>query len=205
MCKVESKERGRRGTMWQFESKEVCESLCFHSKSECAGVRKLVVWDGVCGAVSARSRRAARLILGIAFLWNFGVCSYIGGSNCRALDALAGEFNQQVAHTWIAQSRGMRGIMCKVENKERGRSGTMWQFESKEVRESLCFRSKSECAGGRKLVVWDGVCGAVSARGPSNSGHSFSLKFWCVQLYWGKQLQIARRNGRRVQSRGSSQ
>ena len=43
------------------------------------------------------------------------------------------------------------------------------------------------------------MCGAVSARGPSNSGHSFSLKFWCVQLYWGKQLQIARRNGRRVQ------
>ena len=93
----------------------------------------------------------------------------------------------------------MRGIMCKVESKERGRRGTMWQFESKEVCESLCFHSKSECAGVRKLVVWDGVCGAVSARGPSNSGHSFSLKFWCVQLYWGKQLQIARRNGRRVQ------
>ena len=35
MCKFESKERGRRGTMWQFENKEVCESLCFHSKSEC--------------------------------------------------------------------------------------------------------------------------------------------------------------------------
>ena len=43
MCKVESKERGRRGIMWQFESKEVCESLCFRSKSECAGGRKLVV------------------------------------------------------------------------------------------------------------------------------------------------------------------
>ena len=40
MCKVESKERGRRGIMWQFESKEVCESLCFHSKSECEGGAK---------------------------------------------------------------------------------------------------------------------------------------------------------------------
>ena len=54
--------------MWQFESKEVCESLCFHSKSEYTGGRKLVVWDGVCGAVAARLRRVARLILGIAFL-----------------------------------------------------------------------------------------------------------------------------------------
>ena len=42
MCKFESKERGRRGTMCQFESKEVCESLCFHSKSECTGWRKLI-------------------------------------------------------------------------------------------------------------------------------------------------------------------
>ena len=53
----------------------------------------------MCGAVSARSRRVARVIGGIAFLSNFGVCSYIGGSNCRSLDAMAGEFNQQVAHT----------------------------------------------------------------------------------------------------------
>ena len=100
--------------------------------------------------------------------------------------------------------------MCKVESKERGRRGIMWQFESKEVCESLCFHSKSECAGGRKLVVWDGVCGACAARvrrgcgagaarPPCNWGHSFSLNFWCVQLYWGKQLQIARRIGRRVQ------
>ena len=27
MCKFESKERGRRGTMWQFESKEACANL----------------------------------------------------------------------------------------------------------------------------------------------------------------------------------
>ena len=53
----------------------------------------------------------------------------------------------------IAQSRGRRGTMCQFESKERGRRGTMWQFESKEVRESLCFHSKSECAGWRKLVV----------------------------------------------------
>ena len=58
-------------------------------------------------------------------------------------------------------------------------------------------------ASGVRRCVRSGL-GAVSARGPSNSGHSFSLKFWCVQLYWGKQLQIARRNGRRVQSTGSS-
>ena len=43
MCQFQSKERGRRGTMCKFESKEVCESLCFHSKSECMGGRKLVV------------------------------------------------------------------------------------------------------------------------------------------------------------------
>ena len=35
--------RGRRGTMCQFESKEVCESLCFHNKSDCTGLRRLVV------------------------------------------------------------------------------------------------------------------------------------------------------------------
>ena len=43
MCQFESKERGRRGTLCQFESKEVREALCLHSKSECAGWRKLVV------------------------------------------------------------------------------------------------------------------------------------------------------------------
>ena len=58
-------------------------------------------------------------------------------------------------------------------------------------------------ASGVRRCVRSGL-GAVSARGPSNSGHSFSLKFWCVQLYWGKQLQSARRIGRRVQSTGSS-
>ena len=29
--------------MCKFESTEVCEPLCFHSKSECTGLRKLVV------------------------------------------------------------------------------------------------------------------------------------------------------------------
>ena len=43
--------------MCQFESKEACEPLCFHSKSERTGLRKLVVWDAVCGVVSARRRR----------------------------------------------------------------------------------------------------------------------------------------------------
>ena len=47
MCQFESKERGRRGTMCKFESKNVCESLCFHNMP--------------------------RLILGIAFLLNFCV------------------------------------------------------------------------------------------------------------------------------------
>ena len=41
VCQTQS--RDRRGTMCQFESKEVCEPLCFHSKSECTGCRKLVV------------------------------------------------------------------------------------------------------------------------------------------------------------------
>ena len=77
--------------------------------------------------------------------------------------------------------------MCKFESKERGRRGTMWQFESKEVCESLCFHSKSECAGWRKLVVYSGVrrcvrsgAGAGLERPPSNSGHSFALKFLCA-------------------------
>ena len=38
-----ARSRGRRGTICQFESKEACESLCFHNKSECTGLRKLVV------------------------------------------------------------------------------------------------------------------------------------------------------------------
>ena len=37
-------------------------------------------------------------------------------------------------------------------------------------------------------------CGAGLERPPSNSGHSFSVKFWCAQLYWGKQGRIAFRN-----------
>ena len=43
-------------------------------------------------ACAARVRRVPRAIEGTAFLRIFGVCSYIGGSNCRSLDALAGEF-----------------------------------------------------------------------------------------------------------------
>ena len=35
--------RGRRGPMCKFESKEVCESLCSHRKSECTGLGKLKV------------------------------------------------------------------------------------------------------------------------------------------------------------------
>ena len=42
--------------MCKFENKEVCESLCFHIKSGRTGLRKLVVWDAVCGAVSVRLR-----------------------------------------------------------------------------------------------------------------------------------------------------
>ena len=38
------------------------------------------------------------------------------------------------------------------------------------------------------------MCGAGLGRPPSNSRHSFSLKFWCAQLYWGKQGRIAFRN-----------
>ena len=74
--------------MWQFESKEVCDCLCFHSQLDCTGWQKPVVWDSLCGAVAARPP----VIEGAAFLWDFAVCSYIGGSNCRLLGALAGEF-----------------------------------------------------------------------------------------------------------------
>ena len=31
---------GRRGTMWKFESKELCESPCSHSKCERTGGEK---------------------------------------------------------------------------------------------------------------------------------------------------------------------
>ena len=96
-----------------------------HGGAKASGVRRC--GRSGCGTVSARVWNVARVIGGIAFLSNFGVCSYIGGSNCRALDALsggfrgcgkesnarhivgecncrlldalAGEFNQQVAHT----------------------------------------------------------------------------------------------------------
>ena len=53
----------RRQFAWQawamcnFESKEVCEPLPFDCKSECTGLRKLVVWDAVCGAGAVRVRR----------------------------------------------------------------------------------------------------------------------------------------------------
>ena len=41
-------------------------------------------------------------------------------------------------------------------------------------------------ASGVRRCVRSG-CGAGLGRAPSNSGHSFSFKFWCAQLYWGKQ------------------
>ena len=41
--------------------------------------------------------------------------------------------------------------------------------------------------------------GTVSARDLSNSGHSFSLKFLCAQLHWGKPGMIALRNVMLVQ------
>ena len=71
--------------------------------------------------------------------------------------------------------------MCKFESKERGRRGTMCKFESKEVCESLCFHTKigvrgvAKASGVRRCVR--GGARAVSARTPSNSGHSFALKF----------------------------
>ena len=40
--------------------------------------------------------------------------------------------------------------------------------------------------------------GAVAARDPFNSRHSFSWKFLCASLYWGKQGMIALRNVRLV-------
>ena len=79
ICKFESKERGRRGTMCKFESKEVCESLCFHNKSECTGWRKLVVSDAVCGACAARGRRRAATNSGYRFFFEIFVCVVILG------------------------------------------------------------------------------------------------------------------------------
>ena len=65
--------RGRHGARCKFESKEACESLCFHSKSECtvhgvakaSDVRRCVRRGAGTGA--ARVWRATRLMLGIAF------------------------------------------------------------------------------------------------------------------------------------------
>ena len=48
-------------------------------------------------------------------------------------------------------------------------------------------------ASGVRRCVRSG-CGAGLERAPSNSGHSFSFKFWCAQLYWGKEGRIALRN-----------
>ena len=48
-------------------------------------------------------------------------------------------------------------------------------------------------ASGVRRCVRSG-CGAVAARPPCNRGQSFSLNFWCVQLYWGKQGMFAIRN-----------
>ena len=61
--------------------------------AKASGVRRCVR-SGL-GAVSARGPSNS----GHSFSLKFGVCSFIGGSNCRSLDAMAGEFNQQVAHT----------------------------------------------------------------------------------------------------------
>ena len=63
----------RRQFAWQvckFESKEMCESLRFHCKSECRGSRKLVMWDAVCGAGAAWSRRSAVRHAGQSFSLN---------------------------------------------------------------------------------------------------------------------------------------
>ena len=45
-------------------------------------------------------------------------------------------------------------------------------------------------ASGVRRCVRSGA-GAGLERPPSNSGHSFALKFLCAQLYWGKQGMIA--------------
>ena len=60
MCKFESKECGRRGTMCKFESKEV------HGVATASGMRRCV--RVMCGPVSARVWNAPRLIVCIAFL-----------------------------------------------------------------------------------------------------------------------------------------
>ena len=48
-------------------------------------------------------------------------------------------------------------------------------------------------ASGVRRCVRSGA-GTVSARPPSNSGYSFSVKFWYAQFYWGKQGKSAFRN-----------
>ena len=66
------------------------QSIGVRGGAKASGVRRC--GRSGCGTVSARVWNVARVIGGIAFLSNFGVCSYIGGSNCRALDALSGGF-----------------------------------------------------------------------------------------------------------------
>ena len=48
-------------------------------------------------------------------------------------------------------------------------------------------------ASGVRRCVRSG-CGTVLARDPSNSGHGFSSKILCAELFWGKQGRIAFRN-----------
>ena len=131
----------------------------------------------MCGAVSARSRRVARLILGIAFLSNFGVRSYIGECNCRVLDALAGEFRdvqrlrkgkQCAAYYWGMQLQSARRIGRRVQRSWKGKQCAAYYWGMQLQSGRRIGRRVQRLRKGKQ----------------------------CAAYYWGMQLQSPRRNVR---------
>ena len=77
--------------------------------------------------------------------------------------------------------------MCQFESKERCRRGAMLQFVIRKCANPCVFtinrvRGVAKASGVRRCAR-SGL-GAASARTPSNSGHSFALKFG-VRSYIG--------------------
>ena len=72
---------GRRGTAWKFQSKELCESLRFHSKSERARPRN----NDLTRSLLRGFGGATRGMLGAAVALKVSCAHHCVGSNCRML------------------------------------------------------------------------------------------------------------------------
>ena len=76
----------RCGTVWEFECKELCESLRLLGKCERARLWKLVLWDAVCQVFSARFWRSAACNAGHN-MPNISLEKFLGGSSSVAWHA----------------------------------------------------------------------------------------------------------------------